>query len=219
MITAPSKSVVTLALLFAQIPWCSGCEPPPVSNDQIARINSSVAELMETAKVHSLEATNSVDKAFQDITTYLRTNNFSDPEITYLEEQRGVLRGKSAKLRGDLNKIRAQIESMFSLLRRRAGENQIPYYRDDMFARIAAEEGRLNFMLRNALEVNDKVDASIQFYDDLLGYIQVRKGLDEGGRLEEEQIRLWMQEAARLNQEVQDAIGRALAVIQRLRQE
>src|SRR5262245_41600314 len=115
MIIIPSKAVATLAVFFAQVLLFSGCEPPPpVSNDQIARINKSLAELMEAAKLHSQDATNSVDKAFQDITNYLRNNRLSDPEIAYLEDQRAVLKGKSARLRADLTKMRSQSEAMFS---------------------------------------------------------------------------------------------------------
>src|SRR5438105_3802587 len=118
------KVAVTLAALLAQATLLSGCEPPPVSNDQIVSVNRAIVELMQATRVHSVEATVAVDKAFQDIALSLRSGGVSDQWVEYLEEQRPILKLKSAKLRGDLNKMRTESASLFTLLRRRTADNR-----------------------------------------------------------------------------------------------
>jgi galactitol-specific phosphotransferase system IIB component len=88
------------------------------------------------------------------------------------------MKAKRDALREDLDRSKEEANDLFRLLKRRAEENQTDELREDLLEKIETNLEALQDRFDAAEEQMDEINASIQKYDDIVGYLQVHRGLE-----------------------------------------
>ena len=211
-----AKVVISLAALLLDVLFFSGCDPQPVTAKEIISLNEEVVELMRNSLLLSQTTSYGVKTAFEDLSTYLRTHSLSDERVISMENNRTEFKGRAGKLKENLKSARERAGQLFSLLKRRADENQTQQWKDQMIAYIGISEEEFNRKMSDALVAVAWLDASIQRYDDLVGYAQVLVGL-EGIDIILNEVNDQERLADETNREVQQRIREGMLVVDSLR--
>ena len=145
----------------------------------IDNINDSKSDLKESlgqVNTEADETTENIESAYTQLKTALDEMNLSDESIKLLEANLESMKSKYDDLKSALDDSKDNAEDLFDMLMRRAEENQT--YKEKMVASIEEKQKQLAAKMDAANEVMEKIEKSIQKYDDIVGYFQVEKGLD-----------------------------------------
>ncbi len=201
-----STSLLVYVLFF------SACDLQPVSIDRISRVSESVAVWMDKAKASSQELTDSIGKANKDLAQYLNANNLSDETIKQFENKKSTFIVKLNNLRGCESNIKFNSNQLFLLLKKRTEENTTPYLKERMSSDIEQKERAFGLKLGELSDLIRQIEVLIKKYDDLLGFLQVRRGL---GGIAEMEVKLdeCIREAQALKIEILAAIAEGEKII------
>lgn len=203
---------ICLFLLLIQVLCFSACDLPPVSIDQISRASKNVVDWMDKAKASSQELADSIGKANKDLAQYLNANNLSNETIKKMENTKSSLKGKVDRLRNCANNIKSNSVLLFSLLKKRTEENKTPQLKERMSQNISLHEAELERVYQVLLDMVKGYDGSIQKYDDLLGYVQVNRGLVGIDQMIVE-LNNCIREAVSLNREISSAMNEGQQIV------
>lgn len=196
---------ICLSSLFVYVLCFSACDLPPVSIDQISRASKNVVDWMDKTRASSQELADSIGQAHKDLSQYLNANNLSDETIKRLENTKSSLKARADKLKNCASNVRLNSNQLFSLLSKRAEENKTPQLKDEMFRNINDKKAQFESKYQTLLDKIKQCDNLIQEYDDLLGYIQVNRGLKGVDKLIAE-LEKCIKEAEILKRDVELAI-------------
>ncbi len=204
---------ICLSSLFVYVLCFSACDLQPVSIDQISRASKNVVDWMDKAKASSQELADSIGKANKDLAQYLNANNLSDETIKHMENTKSSLRAKADRLKNTAGNVKLNSDQLFSLLKKRTEENKTPELKERMSRNIGLWETEFDRVYKSILATVQGYDKSIQEYDDLLGYVQVSRGLygiDQMLRA----LRDIERESASLDREIKSAIIEGKQIVQ-----
>jgi len=168
---------------------------------------------MDKAKASSQELADSIGKANKDLAQYLNANNLSDETIKHMENTKSSLRAKADRLKNTAGNVKLNSDQLFSLLKKRTEENKTPELKERMSRNIGLWETEFDRVYKSILATVQGYDKSIQEYDDLLGYVQVSRGLygiDQMLRA----LRDIERESASLDREIKSAIIEGKQIVQ-----
>lgn len=183
-----------------------------VTMTQILSSVRPVITLLRVAKLVSKNTTESVNNSFVELSTLIREKKLGTENIIKMESSLLVMRSKADSLNFLLDQSESYGSSLFSLLRKRAKQNETKSLRKAMLNDIAAKEGEFESQLEIANGVLEKVENSIQKYDDILGYLQVSIVTSEFQEYMDI-INGVISEGTRLNNEIQSAITEGLNIL------
>jgi DNA repair exonuclease SbcCD ATPase subunit len=133
-----------------------------------------------------------------------------------MERRLTRMREGYSQLQGQLSASKKAISEYLDLLETRAKQNKTPELKEQLLSDIDAQRTALEERLTTAEQAFSRLDGAIQKYDDILGYLQVHRGLDEvRGRLGA--IDQTIVEAQQLNQDVDGAVREGIQIINKLR--
>lgn len=184
----------------------------PVTIAEIVQAYRAVRTMLVIVKAVSSLATASVDSAYSDLPIRLRTDRLSVSSIQEMENTYAVLRHNADSLRTALTGTENNADRFFGLLTRRAKENTTPDLRDSMLRDIEAKQDEFGERLGTAKRALEEVDRSVQKYNDILGYVQVKAGLETIDRYQDEIERI-IEQARMLNVQVQAAITESESIV------
>lgn len=200
-------------ICFLVVLLANGCTP--VSPVTIATIIQSVRLANNSLVIFqklSEESGNSVKKAYENLGVYLNKENLSTDTIKLMEDTHGKLKQNADRLHQSLNASENNAKTLFDLLEERANQNQTVDLKDAMIEDIDKKKDEFDEKLETAKKVLEKMDASIQKYDDILGFVQVKGGL-EGINKYKNEIDQVIVEGTQLNQDIQVAVSQAIIII------
>lgn len=166
----PSLCAIGLCLALAL-----GCSKEAT----IDNINESKASLLESLGLVNTEAdetTEDIESAYSQLKTTLDEQDLSDESIKALEGHLDSMKAKYEDLKSALEESEDNGNDLFSMLMRRAEENQT--YKEKMVASIEGKRDQFKSKMTAANEVMAKIEKSIQKYDDIVGFFQVNKALE-----------------------------------------
>ena len=125
------------------------------------------------------------------------------------------MKAKRDVLRADLDESKEEAEDLFNLLKDRADENETEELREQMLKQINTKADALREKFRAAEKQMEKVDASIQKFDDIVGYMQVNRGL-EGIEKMTENIDQFIAQGAEFDEEIRQQIEAGMELVEGL---
>lgn len=166
-------------------------------------INAQKAELRDAMKRlggHASETHEETISAYQLLRDYLRDRELSDRRLQKLEERLEQVSRTYERLRDQLEEAEEAGDRLFALLEARAEENRTRKFRKELLRKIDQKQTLLESRLEAAADVMDALGESVQKYDDIVGYLQVNRGLggvaqlladvqrviDEGGEIDQQ---------------------------------
>ena len=183
-----------------------------VDMGQIRQAATLVSTLLGYSQKFSTEAAQSVEVSYKDLGTLLRESKMTDPGIQSMEKRLAEMRGKSGRLNQALAATRRGGDQLFSLLEHRALDNGNEKLREKLLESIASKKGEFGVKVDRARNALVKLNSSIKNYDDILGYLQINRGL-KGVDQYMADIDRTVKESAVLNTEIQTAIREGLRII------
>lgn len=177
MVRNRARLAISLAGMIIYLSLAAGSAEEPaavmIGIQNIAEAAQAVHTILTLVKDVASLTTSSVDTAYVDLSTRIQTQDLSVPSIQHMEQTHLALRHDADSLRTVLRETEFAADSLFSLLNTRANQNATPELRSSLLAEVQAKQQEFNSKLATAHAVADSVDASIQKYDDIVGYIQV----------------------------------------------
>ena len=165
------------SLLFVML---SSCFPPKVITiKNITTAVETVALLLKVSRQISNDTVYSMNVSFEELSGFLREQNFSTDTIQRMEQRTISLSENASKLRSQLRQTNSEAEQLFSLLETRAKQNSTSNLKKQMLSDIRDKKKVFKAKMAIANEVLSKVEKSVQKYDDILGYIQVGTGINQ----------------------------------------
>jgi len=183
-----------------------------VDMSQIRHAATLVSSLMGYSQKFSAEATQSVETSYKDLGTFLKDNKMTDANVQTLEKRLADMRGKAGRLDQALQATRRGGDQLFNLLEHRALDNTNEQLRDKMLGDIATKKGDFVVKVDRARNALVKLNSSIKNYDNILGYLQVNRGLKGADQFIAD-INSNMLASASLNAEIQTAIKEGMKII------
>jgi ElaB/YqjD/DUF883 family membrane-anchored ribosome-binding protein len=126
-----------------------------------------------------------------------------------------AMKARRDSLRANLKRTIDEASDLFRLLRRRAEENETEELREQMMANIEEKKDALEERLQAAADQMDRIDQSIQKFDDIVGYLQVNRGL-EGVEKMTEDIDQIIATGAEFDDEIRAQIEQGMELIEGL---
>jgi hypothetical protein len=136
----------------------------------------------------------------------------TDAKILAMEKRLGDMRGRTARFSQTLARTRASADQLFDLLSRRARDNGNEKWREQLLNDIARKKSEFNLKMDLAGNGLLRLESSIKKYDDILGFLQVNRGLEGVNRYMAEVDQTVAQSIA-LNNEIQNAIQEGLKLV------
>lgn len=183
-----------------------------VDMSQIRQAATLVSTLLGYSQKFSTEASQSVEQSYKDLGTLLHETKMTDPGIQSMEKRLADMRGKSHRLNQALTATRRGGDQLFSLLEHRALDNGNEKLREKLLESITGKKGEFSMKVDRARNALVKLNSSIKNYDDILGYLQINRGL-KGVDQYMADIDRTVKESAVLNTEIQTAIREGLRII------
>ncbi len=202
-------------LLFAALAGGSFFGDKEVSIDDLNAARDNLKGSLESVKGQSEETTQEVESAYDRLSTFLREESLNDEQLRTLEDQLETVQAAYEDLEADFEDARKRGEKLFELLEHRADENQTRTLRRKMIRDIRDRQDEFDEQLLQAGELLERIEASIQKYDDIVGYCQVNKGL-EGVDPILADIETVMTEGKQLNREIRSHVDEGLSIIEDL---
>lgn len=186
---------------------------PPVTIASIVRGVQLTQGFMKAAKLLSAATSNSLDDAYTELAERLRAGDLSAGSIQEMEATHARLRAEADTLGWTLASTRTSANELFEMLERRAKENSTPELQRLMISNINANQHLFDEQVGRAENAMTHINASIQKYDDILGFLQVSAGLDQVNRYISE-IEAVLGQAEALDQEIQTAIDQGMEIVE-----
>jgi chromosome segregation ATPase len=190
-----------------------GCTPITVDtiNTATTRLRTSLASIKPIAT----ETTAEVDSAYVQLKKFLDDRDLADEKVKLLESRHDLAFKKYRALESALHKSRQDGSSLFDMLRRRTRDNQTPSLRRKMISGINAKEAAFNSKIESAEGVMNKLRQALQKYDDIVGYFQVHKGLEDVAEHIAD-VEAIMKEGEGLSEELRGYVDEGLQMIENL---
>ncbi len=183
-----------------------------VTAAQLVQGARDVSQKLQVAQKVSTSAAETVEEAYKDLGTFLREKNMTDQRLQRMEATMARLRDKSEGLKKALSGTEGSAKDLFKLMETRAKQNQTESLRDRMLKDIRAKKKGFDQTMETAEDGMEKIRASIQKYDDILGFVQVNRGL-QGIDQYMGEINKVIAEGEALNAEIQKAIQTGMQII------
>lgn len=213
------KTAVSVAALGVFVVLAAGSIEPDeaaeVSVDTIARAKAAFTQAMEQVKVSATETSTTVTSAYDELKRYLDQNNLNDPQLRQLEQQLDIMKTRRDTLNRDLEESKEEAGELFTLLKNRAEENETEELRERLLDDIETKRQALQARFDAANEQMEKVDASIQKYDDIVGYLQVHRGLEGIDQITED-IDQFIAAGAQFDEEIHKQIEEGMQLVEGL---
>ena len=163
----------------------------------------------------SRESTQSIDSAFENLRAHLGTASLATETIEEMERTNANLKRRAAVLQQSLRDTEQTAKQWFDMLEIRAKQNQTPNLRREMLHDITTSQRAFNDRMRAARTGIQNINRSVQKYDDIVGYVQVKAGL---AGIDQQLVRIdaIITEANALDSEIQVAIRDGLKAIEEL---
>jgi chromosome segregation ATPase len=198
------------ALLLGSCGWIM--PEPVVTAAQLVQGAREVSQNLRGAQRVSEDAATTVEDAYKDLGTFLREKNMTDQRLTRMEATMARLREKGDGLKKSLDGTKKSARDLFELMETRAKQNQTESLRDRLMKDIKAKRKSFDDQMGSAEDGMDKIRASIQKYDDILGFVQVNRGL-QGIDQYMGEISKVIAEGEALNAEIQKAIEAGMQIV------
>ncbi|MEZ5401880.1 MAG: DUF2959 family protein [Bryobacteraceae bacterium] len=183
-----------------------------VTAAQLVQGAREVSQRLQAAQKVSTDTAETVQDAYQDLGKYLQDKNMTDARLQRMEATMARLKEKSERLKKSLNGTEDSAKDLFRLMETRAKQNQTESLRDRLLKDIRAKKKSFEQTMETAEDGMDKIRASIQKYDDILGFVQVNRGL-QGVDQYMGEINKVIAEGEALNAEIQKAIQAGIAIV------
>lgn len=191
------------------LPWVG---PPDANIQAILGLTEATLQMLERSKTESEQTVEKIDDAYLELRAYLHEKELTPANVQRMEETYDGMTEQSKTLHKTLRQTANQAGELFAMLEKRARENSNKDLRRALLDDIKAKRKALEARLEVAEDGLDKMDRSIQTYDDLLGFAQVSLGtaaVDEHIATVEGVL----EEAERLNAEIQVAINEGVEIV------
>jgi hypothetical protein len=176
MLFARKQFLVSLAGLFLYAALAAGsfgaAAAGPVTVATILQAAKTVHVVMQGAKLLSAATSTSVNAAYADLGNRIQEQDFSVGSIQEMEQTYASIRTQADSLGMYLAGTRASADQLFELLERKAKENETPELRTLMMTDVKAKRREFNLHMEAAETSMARVNASVQKYRDILGFIQ-----------------------------------------------
>lgn len=207
-------AVAALAFYALLAAGSMGTPVPPTIRLIIQHRQLLISLATQTMKA-STETSQSIDTAFEDLRVRLSAASLATETIEGMEAKNAELKQRAAVLQQSLNNTEQAARQWFDMLEVRARQNQTPELRKDMLNDINTSQRAFNERTRTAQAAVQQINSSVQKYDDIVGYVQVKAGL---AGIDQQLVRIdaIITEANALDREIQTAIAAGLRVIDEL---
>lgn len=216
MISTRKQLLVSLAGLsmYALLAVGStGSAPAIIANAKtIMDAVSTVQFLLEGARLLSAATSSSVDAAYVDLSDRIQTQDFSLSSIQEMEATYAGMRAQADSLSWTLANTRSSAEQLFEMLERLANENETPELQQLMETDAEEKRRQFNDLMAEAEGAMGRVDASIQKYKDILGFVQYNLGGDQLAQYMAE-IQGVIGQAEALDGQIQRAIDEGMRIV------
>ena len=206
------KNALSAIALLIFVMLASGSFNAKVTVDSINKAKSTLRDSLSDIRTDSTKTTAEVDSAYSQLKSYLDKRNISDRNLRNLEDRLTTIQTKYANLEDSFESAKKDGKELFALLNRRAKENDTRELRKRMLKDIGTKEDEFNAKIDKAEVVLSKIEKSIAKYDDIVGFVQVNKGLQGIDDLIAD-IEATMKVGTTLNSEIRNNIDDGLRLI------
>jgi hypothetical protein len=173
---------------------------------------SGVSKELAKAQKASQEATTEVSETFTDLGAFLKAKKMNDERVVAMEKRLAAMRRKTDRFSDSLKDAEGNAKTLFSLLEKRARGISNEQWRDNLLDEVTQKKSEFQLRLDRARNGVEKLNGSIKKYDDIVGYLQVKRGIagvaQYMGDVEETVLK-----SAELNKEIQSAIADGLRIV------
>ena len=145
--------------------------------DTITQAKTALTQAFFFNDTATTEIYTTVTSAYEELKTYLDENQLADEQLRSLEQDLDAMKTKRDSLDADLAESKEEASDLFTLLKRRAEENETEELREEMLTNIDEKADDLRAKFRAADAQIERINDSIQKFDDIVGYLQVNRGL------------------------------------------
>jgi hypothetical protein len=192
---------------------CPGAAiPVAVTMVRIASKAGTLMRFLNWAKEASNEAHKSVNVSYLKLSDNLSKKQVNGKSIGEMEVSLNRMKGRIDTLRLVLDRTEEEAKGLFEMITIRADENKTKELKKMMLADIETKQGIFNDKIKIARDVQKQLEASIQKYDDILGFIQVSSTLNDIDQYIN-QINTVINEGSQLNNNIISAIDEGLAIV------
>jgi len=186
--------------------------PSGIKLGTIVQAAQLVSTLLASTQKSSAEVTDSVSRGYQDLGTFLKEQKMTDATIVAMEKRMTDMKNKSTNFAQSLARTRQSAETLFGLLERRARDISNEQWRDRLLDDVARKRSEFSLKMDRAQNGLLKLSSTIKRYDDILGVLQVRRGI-EGVNQYMTDIDNAVAQSMALNKEIQAAIADGMKLV------
>ena len=213
------KKLLSLFCLSFSFVIVVSCAAPIITVARIAQAGVTVIELIDNTQRIAEFTSNLVNVSYEELGENIRSKNISTNfvDVTSNMEARYVeLSNKHEELDDSIKETNKAANDLFSMLRTRANQSTRPDFKKELLDDISATEKTFAAKIAVAEDVSGKLGESIQEYDNILGFLQVKGGIQTVEEQHIPKLDSVISEYRVLNQEVQIALDEGRQVIKNI---
>lgn len=210
------NSLIRIAAMLCMLALGSCNAPAVITAERLVNLASAAITILQALKQSTNETSQSLAVSLREVGAEVPKPQVALPTFQRLEAHGRELRQGQAQLRSKLRESNSAISDYLDLLKRRVRQNQTAELREEQLRAVLKREEALEQQMTRATQALALLDASIQKYDDVLNYLQVRDSLNA---IDEQlaAVSRTIDAANRLNRDANSAIVQGIKIIDELR--
>lgn len=186
-----------------------------VSLERLLAAAASAVTVLQALQQLMNASSSEMGSALAELRPEVAGGQVGDLRLKSMERRLAHMREGASQLEAQFKVSSKAIAEYLDLLETRAKQNKTPELKEQLLKDIDAQRTALDERLARARKAFERLEGAIQKYDDILGFLQVHRGLNEVrerlGTIDQTIV-----EAQQLNRDVDTAVREGIEIINKL---